>query len=79
MGLQSMPRFFLQLFFKYAKHEVCIYSGRLFSGVFDSDTNVVTEAINFLRRDTDCILRIAISEKIDFSVFCKKTHLLPKY
>lgn len=59
-------------FFKFAEREVCIFTGQLFGGVFDVRPDVGKRAIDFLRKDSNNVLRIAVSDKVDLSMFRKK-------
>jgi hypothetical protein len=63
-------------FFKYADRQVCIYTGQLFEGVFDAIGDVVQRAVEFLRRNKENYLQIAIAEKVDYCRFVKKPFIV---
>jgi hypothetical protein len=56
--------YLLNTFFKYAKKEICIYTGSLSDSIFGSEQLIGT-AINFLKRDKDATVKIVFQESID--------------
>ncbi len=71
-GFSGNASILFSAFFKWAQEQVCIYTGNLFGGVFDVETDVVQQAIKFLRKDPKNRLQIALSDKVDFKEFMLK-------
>lgn len=55
--------YLIKTLFKYAKSEVCIFSGQMFEGVFGNE-DLQNEARKFLMMNGDCKLKIAYQEVV---------------
>jgi hypothetical protein len=55
--------YLIKTLFHHAAHEVCVFTGSLYDGVFGNEA-IKKEAINFLRKDSTVKLKVAFQENV---------------
>lgn len=63
-GSARNAAFLFQTFFNFGEKEICIYTGKLFEGIFGENTELIDAAKSFLRKHPKAELKIAYQEKI---------------
>ena len=71
-GNATHATFLLTTFFRHAKSKILIFTGKLYSGVYDNE-NLVKEAIEFLRKNSSSTIKIVFQKSLtEECIFQKK-------